>query len=145
MLNQLVGGHDWQQVYRTTNILAIGRPFALSPTLRRMIYDQVKIKSLRGVRKWSQMELARRAGLSQATISEVEAGEEHVKAHTLQAICHALGVPLKDVMRVKGTKQEEVQQTDEAISLCNSLDPRDRAAWIAAGKALLENSPKRRS
>ncbi len=103
-----------------------------------MIYEPAKIRSLRKERKWSQQELARRAGLSQATISDLERGLEHVKAATLTQVAVALGVPLKEIMRVRKSAQAEDQDLDDAMSLVLALDPASRAAWIAAGKALLQ-------
>jgi transcriptional regulator with XRE-family HTH domain len=103
-----------------------------------MIYEPAKIRSLRKERKWSQQELARRADLSQATISDLERGLEHVKAATLTSVAVALGVPLKEIMRVKKSALAENQDLDDAMSLALALDPATRAAWIAAGKALLQ-------
>lgn len=103
-----------------------------------MIYEPAKIRSLRKERKWSQQELARRAGLSQATISDLERGLEHVKAATLTGVAVALGVPLKEIMRVRKLGQSDEQDLDDAMSLVLALDPTTRAAWIAAGKALLQ-------
>lgn len=107
-----------------------------------MIYEPAKIRSLRKERNWSQQELARRAGLSQATISDLERGLEHVKAATLTGVAVALGVPLKEIMRVRKAGQSDEQDLDDAMSLVMALDPNTRAAWIAAGKALLQGKKR---
>lgn len=104
-----------------------------------LIYDPVKLRALRKQRKFSQATLAKRAGLSQATISALEKGEPDVKHATLVQVAAALGVPLRDIMK-RPTKAGEAQQIDDAIALAMALDAQTAAAWIAAGKALLNGS-----
>lgn len=106
-----------------------------------MIYEPMKIRELRKQRKMSQVALAKRAKVSQATISALEKGEPHVKTVTLVQVAAALGVPLREIMK-RPTKADEAQQIDDAIALATALDPQTAAAWIAAGKALLTGSSR---
>jgi transcriptional regulator with XRE-family HTH domain len=132
----LVISDDYRPAFEKSN-----RPaFDIFGQNAAMIYEPLKIKELRRLKKWSQQELARRAKLSQPTISALEAGEEHVKHSTLVAVVNALGVPLREVMK-RPSKADEADQIDQAIALANALEPKVRAAWIAAGNALL-NSEK---
>lgn len=106
-----------------------------------MIYDPSKIRELRKAKRWTQVELARRASLSQATISDLERGMPSVKAETLISVAVALGVPLKEITKAKAGG--EGQDIDDAIALASALDPQTRAAWLAAGRALLGGSSKK--
>lgn len=119
---------------------AIGRPMPKHEKIANMVYDKEKLHALRKAKGWSQTVLAKRARLSQPTISALEQGEEHVKHATLVKIAAALQVPLRDLMAAK--KNDEGEDIDQVIALCVSLDPRDRAAWIAAGRAILEQRKK---
>jgi transcriptional regulator with XRE-family HTH domain len=53
-----------------------------------------RIGELRRGRGWSAAELARRAGIGKATLSEIEAGRRNTTLETLDALTRALGVPL---------------------------------------------------
>src|SRR6188472_2201071 len=52
------------------------------------------IGRLRRERAWSAAELARRAGIGKATLSEIEAGRRNTTLETLDALTRALGVAL---------------------------------------------------
>lgn len=107
-----------------------------------MIYDKDKIKGLRLARGYSQTELARRAGLSQPTISAVESGEEHVKATTLERLARALGVPLQELMKSKITNKERESQLTELVAMFDAMDDQHRSALLAAAKAFLGGKKK---
>ena len=108
-----------------------------------MIYEPAKITERRKELKWTQQELGRRAGLSQATISDLEKGMAHVKAITLTNVAAALGIPLKEMMRVRVSTKATDQDFDDAMSIALALDAATRSAWIAAGKALLSGGKKK--
>lgn len=60
-----------------------------------------RIRQLRKAKGWSQPELARRAGLTEKTITNYETAARGVKdppLSTVQAIADALGVTLTDLL-----------------------------------------------
>lgn len=107
-----------------------------------MIYDKEKIKALRLAQGMSQAALAKKAGVSQPTVSAVEHGEEHVKAETLTKLARALGVNLQDIMKQRVTSKDREGQRDELMALFEALDDPSRSALVAAAKAFL--GPKKK-
>lgn len=64
-----------------------------------------RLKLVREERKWSQRELAERAGTKQSQISRIEAGTKpEVSAAELMRICDALGVHVEWVWYERGPK-----------------------------------------
>ncbi len=62
--------------------------------LRFMTPLTVRIRELREAKAWSQRELARRAGIRQATVSQLETGQaRRIDLDTLEKIARALGCP----------------------------------------------------
>jgi transcriptional regulator with XRE-family HTH domain len=57
------------------------------------------LRSLREARRWSQRDLARRTGRSQARISQIEHGHEDMRLATLVSVLGALGYELIAVPR----------------------------------------------
>jgi transcriptional regulator with XRE-family HTH domain len=58
------------------------------------------IKQLRERKGWSQSELARRAGISQGVLSDIESGRtKNPRSDTLAAIARALKVPIEKLLR----------------------------------------------
>ncbi|ETD86373.1 helix-turn-helix domain-containing protein [Rhodobacter capsulatus] len=55
---------------------------------------------------WSQSELAERAGLRQATISDIERGESPAKIDTLLSVLGALDLEFRIGARSKWSQQE---------------------------------------
>ncbi|MFD2857922.1 helix-turn-helix domain-containing protein [Seohaeicola zhoushanensis] len=60
------------------------------------------IQRARKKRDWTQMKLAERAGLRQATISMIESGEKPAKLETILAILAALDLEFRIGERSKG-------------------------------------------
>ncbi|EDQ02921.1 transcriptional regulator, XRE family protein [Sulfitobacter indolifex HEL-45] len=60
------------------------------------------IQRARKKRAWTQMKLAERAGLRQATISMIEHGEKPAKLETILAILAALDLEFRIGQRSKG-------------------------------------------
>lgn len=60
------------------------------------------IQRARKTREWTQTQLAERAGLRQATISMIEAGEKPAKLESIFAILAALDLELRVADRSKG-------------------------------------------
>jgi len=57
-----------------------------------------KIKTLRQQRGFSQYALAKKAGVSQSTLSYIEKGAKTPRFETLQALCRAMDVTLLDLL-----------------------------------------------
>lgn len=57
-----------------------------------------RVGELRRRRGWSLSEMARRAGLGKATLSELEAGRRNPTLETLYALTSAMGLPLSAVI-----------------------------------------------
>jgi transcriptional regulator with XRE-family HTH domain len=52
------------------------------------------VRAERARRKWTQVELAQRAGLSATTIGDLEQGKRAVRVDDLPRLCRAFGLPL---------------------------------------------------
>ncbi|WP_417254792.1 helix-turn-helix domain-containing protein [Celeribacter sp.] len=61
------------------------------------------IQRTRKTRGWTQMELAERAGLRQATISLIESGDRPAKFDTILAVLAALDLEFRVEPRSKGS------------------------------------------
>jgi transcriptional regulator with XRE-family HTH domain len=76
-----------------------------------------KIRSLKGV---SAYEVAKRAGVGAATISEIESGKrQSLKSNTLEKIAAALGVSANDLM---GDTETISFETDNIQDIINIID-----------------------
>lgn len=64
------------------------------------------IQRARKKRDWTQMQLAERAGLRQATISMIESGEKPAKLETILAVLAALDLELRIGERSKGLERD---------------------------------------
>ena len=61
-----------------------------------------RIKEIREKLKVSQIELARKAGISQPFMHDLEKNRRGAKPETYQRIADALGVPVADLMQKAG-------------------------------------------
>jgi HTH-type transcriptional regulator / antitoxin HipB len=64
------------------------------------------IQRARKKRDWTQMQLAERAGLRQATISMIESGEKPAKLESILAVLAALDLELRIGDRSKGHERD---------------------------------------
>ena len=64
------------------------------------------IQRARKKRDWTQMQLAERAGLRQATISSIEGGEKPAKLDSILAVLTALDLEFRIGGRSKGQGQD---------------------------------------
>lgn len=55
-----------------------------------MMVEARVLKAARVLLRWSQEELAKKAGIGQTTLSKLEAGEKDVRVSTLRAVQRAL-------------------------------------------------------
>lgn len=53
---------------------------------------RLRVAELRGVKGWTQDELARRAGVNRVTVARIEAGGKRVDFEVLEKLADALGV-----------------------------------------------------
>lgn len=103
-----------------------------------MTYDGLRIVALRNNKKMSQAELARRAQISQPSLWALEHQmTKQPKADTLLRVAAALGVPLREIMRP--SKKPTADMLADMSELFEQLDPRNKAAAMAAVKALLDS------
>jgi len=66
------------------------------------------VRRLRDARGWSQSELARRSGVSQSFISELERGKrEDALGGILQALARTLGVTVDELLREPSPAKED--------------------------------------
>lgn len=84
----------------------------------------MRIKEIRAARGWNQAELAHRADLRIATLSEVERGLGNPTIGTLKAIADALEVSLLDLF----VPSDEDVRDAELLQLIKSVDPVSRSA-----------------
>lgn len=108
----------------------------MSDNSKMLSYSPKKIVALRLACGLNQSELARKAGLSSPTIWALELGRTQLpKFTTLRDIAAALGVPLSAIMA-----DEQPDDIDEQIkATSNGLSPANKAALLAAAKALLNS------
>jgi transcriptional regulator with XRE-family HTH domain len=108
-----------------------------------------RIKQARRALKLSQAELARRAGVSQATISDLE----RKKSTTLQgahlfALSYALGLKVEWFSEKlnPAANEEELAGQAEVLAIFSKLHGEDRLAWLRHGRLLIEagTSPRTR-
>jgi transcriptional regulator with XRE-family HTH domain len=64
--------------------------------------DGEKLKRLRQGRMLSQLDLMKRTGLSQATISNLETGARKAQPRTVRKLAEALSVEVKDLLKKDG-------------------------------------------
>ncbi|TMV49400.1 helix-turn-helix transcriptional regulator [Paenibacillus mesophilus] len=57
-----------------------------------------RLRELRTCRQWSQMELARKSGVSQSFINYLEAGTKQPTLTTLNKLALAFGVPVSELL-----------------------------------------------
>lgn len=66
---------------------------------RQQLYRQVGLNvALAREGKFTQLELARRAGMSRPAIANIERGEQQIYLHQLLAIAGALDMPASDLL-----------------------------------------------
>jgi transcriptional regulator with XRE-family HTH domain len=107
-----------------------------------MIYDGAKIAALRRAKKWTGAKLAREAGLAQPSLWALEHQvTKKPKADTLIRVAAALGVSYRDITRP--TRKGTVDLLDDLSMVFDRLDNSNKAALLAAARALLENQPKK--
>jgi transcriptional regulator with XRE-family HTH domain len=92
-------------------------------------------------RGWSQSDLARYADLNRAVINKLLNGKSHPQPTTLEAISHALKIPLETTYRAAGLlpiNADNDDATEEAMHIFKSIQSAQRRATaLALLKALI--------
>lgn len=94
-----------------------------------------RLRDLRERLGWSQMELAKRARLSPATISRLELNQCSPTLDTMLALTSAMGLPVTVLV------YDAVDQADELASLIRELPTRDQTlAYALIGTMRLQHA-----
>lgn len=104
-----------------------------------------RIVAMRKAKKLTQVELARRSGLSQPTISDLETGKtQEVGASTLLRIAAVLETNPAYLMSGKGNPNDKTPAGSEAevIALYAKLNESNQSAAMAVLISLLETQNK---
>lgn len=99
-------------------------PFPLATDTRGMRDIGLRLKHARKLRKLTQDELAKRAGVKQASISDLERGEsKSFRGVTLVSIARVLSVRAEWLSHGKGTmERKDVPLSDEALAVAQAWD-----------------------
>lgn len=91
-------------------------------------------------RGWSQRELARRAGVSGATISQVLSMQQRPTWEFCASVARALRVPVDDLFVLAGLKRppaEPIREEQEVLELLRSLPATARSVIITMLRAMV--------
>jgi len=94
---------------------------------------------------WLQAELARRSGLSPATISRVINENRGVSIETCKAIANAFKIPPEIVLRVAGImtdKPKDDPKLEEAMHLFQQIPEEDQQVLISLMHVIAERKEK---
>ena len=104
-----------------------------------------RIRTLRKSLGMTQVTLAKRAGINQSSISELERGDTKKGfGQTIVALAAALQTSPEWLTSGKGSPLPQISSTvdeSEALAIYRTLPPEMRAAWMATGRALLAQQP----
>ena len=105
-----------------------------------------RIRDLRKASGLRQGELARRAGMSQSALSDLERGDTTVpRGDSLVGLAVALKVSHQWLMSGEGSPVELMQpdlDESELLQIYKDLSEPNRAALVGAAKAMLGTQPK---
>jgi transcriptional regulator with XRE-family HTH domain len=101
--------------------------FPLAAILRRvdLLYQAFgqRIKRLRDADGLSQDALARRVGLRRTSITNIEAGKQHVALHQVYLLAGALDVPPRELLpELDGSTKEELLREVQAMAGASGQD-----------------------
>lgn len=104
-----------------------------------------RVRRERIARGLSQVKLAKRVGIEQPAISEIERGEtdwRKMNAASFIGLAEALGVPTSYLITGMSISSKHGGSHQKAIDLLAQLTPANLAAWLAAGEALRRSQDK---
>lgn len=101
-----------------------------------------KIKALRLAHGWSQPELAKKVGISQPSLHNIESGKTRtIRGATLAGLCRVLNVTPEVLLGNKRSVSEEaVLHEAEVVALWRSMSEDARAHVLAVARALARKS-----
>jgi len=86
-----------------------------------------RIRTLRNLKKWSQMDLGERADVNYKFLGEIERGQQNPSFHVLVKIADALEIELPELFRLEQettNRKEIIEKLDEIIESLNDEDMR---------------------
>lgn len=92
-------------------------------------------------RSWTQNELARRAGISHGTVSNILNGNKGVGENSLNAIAQALGIPPAVVFRRAGLLPKEspmTEQKERLLFLFDQLPESEQRSFLLMLAAMID-------
>jgi transcriptional regulator with XRE-family HTH domain len=95
-------------------------------------------------RAWRAADLARRAGITEATLSRILSGKRKAGPEVCAALAEALQVPAAQVFRIAGllpSVPDAVEQEDEALGLFRRLDAPMRQIALGILRTLDRQQP----
>lgn len=94
-----------------------------------------QLQQLLDERSWTKYQLARKCGLSDATIANIFRGNTMPSIPTLEAICHGYGITLSQFF-AEGEMVELTPDLKEVFDSWTSLSPEQKAAARQMLKAM---------
>lgn len=89
---------------------------------------QVILPKLREAKGWTQLELARKSGVSNATISDIECGKKIPNLTTLQKIANAFNLEMSDLLSYQVNINNESENDTDNNKCINLLTAKQREA-----------------
>jgi len=95
---------------------------------------------------WTQSELARRAGLSRGTLSNITSGSKGIGEETCRAIARAFNIPPETVFRAAGILPNHPgtdEDFEELKHLFSQMTDEEQLEFLAIGRVKIELRNKR--
>lgn len=106
----------------------------------------LQIRALRRQRRWTQRELGRRAGLSDAAVSRIERGAAHrISVQTIERILDQFGARLLVRVLWRGEELDRLLDHDHAQMVERVLEQLGSSGWIAAPEVTFQLAGERGS
>ncbi len=96
-----------------------------------------RIIELRKERQWSEYHLAKEAGISQSTLSNLINRGNNPSIYTLEKIAHAFGLTLSQFFNTDGEEMYVTGEQKELLEYWNRMDKLQRAKTLSYIKGLL--------
>ena len=102
---------------------------------------RTRIAEIRESMGWNRAKLAQVAGVSYGALTKWENGTNEINLAQSQAVAHALGVKISDLL-LDAPRRDE--QFDEVARIYRTMSPEGRAALLATARGLAQAYPGRR-